>query len=62
MKDYPPWTAYRSDDYGYTRMTIHNDTHLYVDQVSVDLVREPALLKVHVVHTTLTFSLLEINY
>lgn len=35
-KDYPPWTAFRSDDYGYTRMTIHNKTHLYMDQVSVD--------------------------
>ncbi|KAK2561166.1 Acid phosphatase type 7 [Acropora cervicornis] len=36
-KDYPPWTAFRSDDYGYTRMTIHNSTHLYLEQVSVDL-------------------------
>ncbi|KAL9953568.1 hypothetical protein ACROYT_G041005 [Oculina patagonica] len=36
-KDYPPWTAYRSEDYGYTRMTIHNKTHLYMEQVSVDL-------------------------
>ncbi|KAM7443657.1 Acid phosphatase type 7 [Porites harrisoni] len=35
-KDYPPWTAYRSEDYGYTRMTIFNETHLFMDQVSVD--------------------------
>ncbi|KAJ7374236.1 hypothetical protein OS493_007313 [Desmophyllum pertusum] len=35
-KDYPPWTAFRSTDYGYTRMTIHNKTHLYMEQVSVD--------------------------
>lgn len=35
-KDYPPWTVFRSEDYGYTRMTIYNKTHLYLDQVSVD--------------------------
>jgi len=39
-KYYRPWTAYRSDDYGYTRMTIHNKTHLYMEQVSVDKVSE----------------------
>ena len=39
-KDYPPWTAFRSTDYGYTRMTIHNKTHLYMEQVSVDKVSE----------------------
>lgn len=33
-----PWTAYRSTDYGYTRMTIFNDTHLYMEQVSDDQV------------------------
>ena len=27
-------------DYGYTRMTIHNKTHLYMEQVSVDKVSE----------------------
>ena len=37
-KNYPPWTAYRSEDYGYTRMTIFNETHLFMDQVSVDKV------------------------
>ncbi|XP_048586693.1 acid phosphatase type 7 isoform X1 [Nematostella vectensis] len=31
-----PWTASRSLDYGYTRMTIHNKTHIYFDQFSVD--------------------------
>ncbi|KAL9953577.1 hypothetical protein ACROYT_G041018 [Oculina patagonica] len=36
-KDYYPWTAYRAVDYGYSRMTIHNKTHLYLEQVSVDL-------------------------
>jgi len=31
-----PWSAFRSDDYGYTRMTIQNKTHLYMEQVSDD--------------------------
>ncbi|KAK2173036.1 hypothetical protein NP493_909g00016 [Ridgeia piscesae] len=31
-----PWTAYHSDDYGYTRMTIKNTTHLFLEQVSDD--------------------------
>lgn len=32
----PGWSAYRSSDYGYTRMTAHNKTHLYFEQVSDD--------------------------
>ncbi|UYV66162.1 ACP7 [Cordylochernes scorpioides] len=32
----PPWSAFRSSDYGYSRMTIHNSTHLYLEQVSDD--------------------------
>ena len=28
------WSAYRSEDYGYTRMTIMNDTHMNLEQVS----------------------------
>ncbi|KAI0213631.1 Acid phosphatase type 7 [Lamellibrachia satsuma] len=31
-----PWSAFRSYDYGYTRMTILNNTHLYLEQVSDD--------------------------
>jgi len=34
MPDPPPWSAFRSSDYGYSRMTIHNKTHLYFEQVS----------------------------
>ncbi|KAG5450963.1 Acid phosphatase type 7 [Clonorchis sinensis] len=30
-----PWSAFRSDDYGFTRMHIHNKTHLSVEQISV---------------------------
>ncbi|PFX26343.1 Iron/zinc purple acid phosphatase-like protein [Stylophora pistillata] len=33
---YGPWTAFRALDYGYTRMKIHNNTHLYMEQVSAD--------------------------
>lgn len=38
VKDYAPWTAYRTVDYGYTRMAIHNKTHISIEQVSVDQV------------------------
>ncbi|XP_071079882.1 acid phosphatase type 7-like isoform X1 [Haliotis cracherodii] len=31
-----PWSAYRASDYGYTRMTIHNHTHIDFQQVSDD--------------------------
>ena len=40
VKDHPPFTAFRAVDYGYTRMTIHNKTHLYMEQVSVDKVSD----------------------
>lgn len=36
VKDYAIWTAFRTVDYGYTRMTIHNKTHISIEQVSVD--------------------------
>lgn len=29
----PEWSAYRSSDYGYTRMKAYNQTHLYLEQV-----------------------------
>ncbi|KAJ8719863.1 hypothetical protein PYW08_012038 [Mythimna loreyi] len=31
------WSAFRSSDYGYTRFVAHNHTHLYMEQVDVDL-------------------------
>jgi len=34
----PEWAAFLSKDYGYSRMTIHNKTHLLFEQVSDDQV------------------------
>ncbi|KAJ9581516.1 hypothetical protein L9F63_023307, partial [Diploptera punctata] len=33
----PEWSAFRSVDYGYMRLQVHNYTHLYAEQVAVDL-------------------------
>ncbi|KAG7167825.1 Acid phosphatase type 7-like [Homarus americanus] len=33
----PSWTAYRSIDYGFTRVKVFNNTHLNWEQVSDDL-------------------------
>lgn len=32
----PYWSAFQSRDYGYTRLKAHNNTHLYLEQVSDD--------------------------
>lgn len=32
------FSAYRSEDYGFTRMQVFNATHLYMEQVSVEKV------------------------
>ncbi|XP_044731584.1 acid phosphatase type 7 isoform X1 [Chrysoperla carnea] len=32
----PEWSAFRSSDYGYTKMKVYNRTHLYLEQISVD--------------------------
>lgn len=32
----PHWSAFISRDYGYTRMKVHNSSHLYLEQVSDD--------------------------
>ena len=32
----PDWSAFRNSDYGYSRMFIHNKTHLEIEQVSDD--------------------------
>lgn len=39
IKNPPAWSAFRSSDYGFTRMKVHNGTHLYIEQVSDDKVR-----------------------
>uniref|UniRef100_W8BJP0 Purple acid phosphatase n=1 Tax=Ceratitis capitata TaxID=7213 RepID=W8BJP0_CERCA len=35
-KNRPDWSAFHSQDYGYTRMKAYNRTHLYFEQVSDD--------------------------
>ncbi|CAD6208214.1 GSCOCG00010467001-RA-CDS [Cotesia congregata] len=32
----PYWSAFRSSDYGYTRMKVFNKTHMYIEQISDD--------------------------
>lgn len=32
----PEWSAFHSQDYGYTRMKAYNQSHLYFEQISVD--------------------------
>nr|CAD7595216.1 unnamed protein product [Timema genevievae] len=32
----PYWSAFRSNDYGYTRLKVFNSTHLYMEYVSVE--------------------------
>ena len=38
QRDYGPWTAFRTLDYGYTRVQVFNSSHLYLEQVSIDQV------------------------
>ncbi|XP_054727487.1 acid phosphatase type 7 isoform X3 [Anastrepha obliqua] len=35
-RDTPGWSAFHSQDYGYTRMKAYNHTHIYFEQVSDD--------------------------
>uniref|UniRef100_A0A2H1V715 SFRICE_000476 n=1 Tax=Spodoptera frugiperda TaxID=7108 RepID=A0A2H1V715_SPOFR len=37
LNDEPKWSAFRSQDFGYTKFKAFNTTHLYMEQVSVDL-------------------------
>ncbi|KAJ8719862.1 hypothetical protein PYW08_012037 [Mythimna loreyi] len=30
------WSAFRSSDYGYTRLVAHNKTHIYMEQINVE--------------------------
>ncbi|PFX17445.1 Iron/zinc purple acid phosphatase-like protein [Stylophora pistillata] len=36
QRDYGPWTAFRSLDYGYTRVQVFNSSHMSLEQVSID--------------------------
>jgi len=31
-----PWSAFRSTDYGFTEMTVHNKSHVHIQQISTD--------------------------
>ncbi|KAH9644721.1 hypothetical protein HF086_003826 [Spodoptera exigua] len=35
--DEPKWSAFRSQDFGFTKFKAFNGTHIYMEQVSVDL-------------------------
>nr|ATU82925.1 secreted Phosphatase protein [Pristhesancus plagipennis] len=37
IKNPQPWSAFRSSDYGYARLQAFNSSHLYMEQVSIDL-------------------------
>ncbi|UYV74646.1 ACP7 [Cordylochernes scorpioides] len=38
VPDKPEWSAYRSSDYGFTVMTVHNTTHVHLQQHSINQV------------------------
>jgi len=38
MTSLPHWNAFYAHDYGYTRMNVHNGTHITIEQVSVEKV------------------------
>lgn len=40
VKNPEEWSAFHSQDYGYTRMNVYNSSHLYAEQVSVDKLGE----------------------
>ena len=37
-REYGPWTAFRTLDYGYTRGQFFNSSHMYLEQISIDQV------------------------
>ncbi|XP_064387181.1 acid phosphatase type 7-like isoform X2 [Halichondria panicea] len=36
QKEQPDWMAFRSEDYGYSRIKVYNHTHVTVEQISAD--------------------------
>ena len=38
QRDQPDWVAVTNSNYSYTRMTLHNYTHVTLQQISIDLV------------------------
>eukprot|EP00615_Pteridomonas_danica_P006811 CAMPEP_0114337072 /NCGR_PEP_ID=MMETSP0101-20121206/6127_1 /TAXON_ID=38822 ORGANISM="Pteridomonas danica, Strain PT" /NCGR_SAMPLE_ID=MMETSP0101 /ASSEMBLY_ACC=CAM_ASM_000211 /LENGTH=422 /DNA_ID=CAMNT_0001469201 /DNA_START=149 /DNA_END=1417 /DNA_ORIENTATION=- len=43
QRDQPNRTAFRTDAYGYSRMSIYNTSHLYWEQVECDASQDPAV-------------------
>jgi hypothetical protein len=39
VKNPPPWSAFRSSNYGFSQMQVHNKTHLYFEQIAASKVR-----------------------
>src|SRR5690606_10167477 len=42
-----PWSAVRLSDYGYTRLSIHNGTHLSIEQISDDQAIPGSIVVLH---------------
>ena len=38
QRNQPDWVAMINSNYSYTRMTLHNHTHVTLQQISIDLV------------------------
>ncbi|CAG9832256.1 unnamed protein product [Diabrotica balteata] len=36
VKELPEWSAFRSSDYGYSRLKVYNSSHMHLEQVSDD--------------------------
>jgi hypothetical protein len=55
----PDWAAFYANDYGFTRMTINNETHISIQQISVEQVFsiKEAVLKIFVVDQIQKFEL-----
>lgn len=51
-----PWSAFRADDYGFTRMHIINSTMITVEQVSVDQVCTHSCVLVKILHLYLFYT------
>lgn len=49
-------SAFRANDYGYTRMKVINNTHLYLEQVSDDRVNFNSIKRIYLFGIRLIYS------